>query len=137
MPEAKDFILGNYPADFGTDAFDPTGNIDDQAAAASLANVLSSEKASLDEFARVTACFRTGEGRAFLDWARAKTVDQPAFFPENYPLGAGGQIVQLDASQQGMIREGQNMVYREIVRMMDAVDKGPSPELQARITEKE
>lgn len=132
MAEQKDFILGGYP-----EGFDPTGDIEQQAADASGAMMLEAEKNTLDEFARVTACLRGAEGRAFLDWLYSKTVEQPAFFPENYPLGAAGAVIQLPAAEQGFIREGQNMVYREIKRMMAVVEAGPSETLTSYLSEKE
>jgi len=132
MADANDFILGGYP-----DGFDPTGNIEDQATAASDEMMLDAEKSTLDEFSRVTACLRGATGRAFLDWMRSKTVDQPAFFPENYPLGSAGAVIQLPAAEQGFIREGQNMVFREITRMMAVVDAGPSANLTTYLSEKE
>ena len=129
---ADDFILGGYP-----DNFDPTGDIAGEAEDASHAMLLEAEQTTLTEFGKVTSCFRTSEGKNFLAWLKQHTVDLPAFFPESYPLGQSGRIVQLPAAEQGFIREGQNMIYREIARMMEAVEVGPSDKLTAHMANKE
>lgn len=79
----------------------------------------------IGELARVTSCFRTAEGREFLEWFRRHTIDQPHFFPYDYrDTAVQHQLLMLSAEQQGFVREGQDMVYRWITEMMAAVDAG-------------
>lgn len=122
MANTNDFILG--PEYTGQDHFDPGRPLDEQAEAATEEMQLEAEARLLHEYNEVTRCFRSPSGRVWLEWLRSKTIEQPAFWPQD------GYPVQLTAEQQGFIREGQNMLYREIIRMMDVADKGPSEQLQ-------
>jgi len=60
----------------------------------------------------ISGAMTTASGKRFLAWLRSKTVDQPSFVPG--PHGA----------DQGFFREGQNSIYREILRMME-ISKHP------------
>ena len=72
------------------------------------------EQASVrfNEAKMITAALTSASGKRLLSWLRSKTVDQPSFVPG--PHGA----------DQGFFREGQNSIYREILRMME-ISKHP------------
>lgn len=130
--DAKDFIFGDYAQ--GTDSFpdggfNPHGDLNEQAEAANLEMMMEAEARELHEATAVTHSFRTADGKVFLEWLKTKTVDLPTFFPADYALGAKGVVVQLPAEQQGFIREGQNMIYREIIRLIGIAEAGPSAAL--------
>lgn len=137
MAKTNDFILGDYPDALEAGDWDPTGNIEEMAADASGEMLLEAEGRTLALYSNVTACFRTADGKVFLKWLKDKTIELPAFFPENYPLGQNGAVTALPADQQGFIREGQNMIFREIKRMIQLVDNGPSEKLTAYVASKE
>lgn len=135
MSEADSWITGGHPnpqIDVA-DGYDVRGDTDGQAAEATAANMAQAEMSRLQEYGDVTRCFTTPEGRAFLDYLRRMTIEQPAFFPEGYQLGQDGAVFQMPADQQGFIREGQNMIYRHIVMMQTALEAGPSENTQSWI----
>lgn len=74
--------------------------------------------------------FCKGAGAKVLKILRDMTIEQPCFFPAAHPL-AGGQVGEMSAAEQGMIREGQNSIVREIELRMRRAEEGP-PELRAK-----
>lgn len=67
--------------------------------------------------ADISATFATPAGQSTLAWLRRVTVEQSAFVPG---WGRDG----LSAEQQGFLREGQNSIYREILRYMQIHREG-------------
>ena len=123
-PNSTGDAMGWITGDYGG-RFDPGGDLDEQAAEASAAMAGPSEEERLAQLNNITRCFRGPDGQAFLDWLKQLTVDRPCFFPADYPLGQDGQYLRLTPEQNGFVREGQNMVYREIMAMIDEVERGP------------
>ena len=83
-----------------------------------------------DEDKAFHTTFRQGAGAKVLKVLRDMTIEQPCFFPAAHPL-AGGHIGEMSAAEQGMIREGQNSIVREIEIRMRRAEEGP-PELRAK-----
>ena len=83
-----------------------------------------------DEDKAFHTTFRQGTGAKVLKILRDMTIEQPCFFPAAHPL-AGGQVGEMSAAEQGMIREGQNSIVREIELRMRRAEEGP-PELRAK-----
>ena len=67
--------------------------------------------------AQFKACFATPAGVAVLEHLRSITIEQPCFVPGTELNGDG-----LAAAQQGFLREGQNSLVREIVRLTNWKD---------------
>lgn len=68
--------------------------------------------------------FNSPEGALFLEHLRLMTIEQPSFvFASSVTIG--DQIGVLQPEQQGMMREGQNSIYRYIVQSMEQAKKGP------------
>ena len=63
----------------------------------------------------IHSTFGSGDGALVLEWLRDATIEQPTFNPQ---LG-------IIAVLQGCSREGQNSIYREIVRRMKLAEMGP------------
>jgi hypothetical protein len=63
----------------------------------------------------IAATFGSGTGALVLAWLRERTIEQPAFNPDAGPM----------AASQGFFREGQNSIYREIVRRIAEAREGP------------
>lgn len=63
----------------------------------------------------IAATFSAGAGGEVLAWLRQRTIEQPAFNPDAGPM----------AASQGFFREGQNSIYREIMRRIAAAQAGP------------
>lgn len=74
--------------------------------------------------------FCKGAGAKVLKILRDMTIEQPCFFPAVHPLG-GEHFATLKPAEQGMIREGQNSIVREIELRMRRAEEGP-PELRAK-----
>lgn len=70
----------------------------------------------------VTKCYGTTNGKRTLEWMRKMTVDLPCFVPGNIETNP---FRELDAVHQGFLREGQNSLFREILRMFDVAEAGP------------
>lgn len=58
--------------------------------------------------------FAGGTGAIVLDWLRDMTIEKPSFNPSSP-----------NATVEGFTREGQNSIYRELVRRMRAAEDGP------------
>lgn len=92
------------------------------------ANAEAAEAQSMEQY-RVDKMFfdlfySNATGREVLDFLRQQTIEQPCFFPSAHPLG-GGQFVTLSAGEQGLIREGQNSIVREIEFRVGRAMQGP------------
>ena len=57
------------------------------------------------------------EGVLFMAWLKSMTADQPCFSPQ--------AIAGNYAAEQGFFREGQNSVYRDILRQIEVAHAGP------------
>jgi len=62
----------------------------------------------------IFAAFSSGPGAVYLEWLKSRTIDQPCYVPT-----LGDQ-----AYAHGLVREGQNSMYREIVRRMALAMEG-------------
>ena len=75
----------------------------------------------------IAAVAKTGAGAHLFEWLERCTVALPAFVP-----GIGEQAYTgLDAVHQGFLREGQNSIYRELVRLRDMGNNPPAELLAA------
>lgn len=57
----------------------------------------------------IASAFSKGAGATVLAWLKERTIDNPCFVPT-----LGDQCIN-----HGLVREGQNSIYRDIVRRME------------------
>lgn len=62
----------------------------------------------------IFATFNTGPGVEFIEWLRERTIMQPSFDPR---YGAA-------AANQGFFREGENNIYRTILKAIHDAKEG-------------
>lgn len=78
---------------------------------------------SLEVARNVNATFTSPAGAATLQWLRGVTIEQSSFTPG---VAGGSAFSGLDSAYQGFVREGQNSIYRELVRLMKYAQDPPA-----------